>query len=63
MSGSEISFIGETETGLAGGYVCTDSTADITLSSTQTSVPEPASILGFILASGFGASLLKRRCT
>ncbi len=58
-SGSEINFIGEV--GLAGGYSYTDSTAKIIQSSSKTSVPEPSTILATILASGAGASLLKRK--
>ena len=60
MSGSEIIFTGEV--GLAGGYVYIDPAATITLSTSDTSVPEPATILGIILVSSAGASLLKRKC-
>ena len=60
MSGSEITFTGEV--GLAGGYVYIDPAATITLSTSDTSVPEPATILGIILVGSAGASLVKRKC-
>lgn len=60
MSGSSITLTGEL--GLAGGYVYKDSTANITLSSSNTPVPEPATIVGTILASGAGFFLKRKRC-
>jgi hypothetical protein len=62
VSGSEITLAGEL--GLAGGYTYTDSAANVTQTTSNTngtSVPEPATVLGTILAFGAGASLLKRR--
>ena len=62
VSNSEITFTGEL--GLAGGYTYTDSAANVTLTTSNTSgtsVPEPGTVLGTILAFGAGASLLKRR--
>ena len=62
VSNSEITFTGEL--GLVGGYTYTDSAPNITLTTSNTSgtsVPEPGSVLGTILAFGAGASLLKRR--
>jgi hypothetical protein len=50
--------------GQVGGYTYTDSAANITLTTSNTSstsVPEPGTVLGTILAFGAGASLLKRR--
>jgi hypothetical protein len=62
VSEEEITLVGEL--GLAGGYTYTDSAANVTLTTSNisgTSVPEPATVLGTILAFGAGASLLKRR--
>jgi hypothetical protein len=62
VSDSEISFAGEL--GLAGGYTYTDSASNVTVTTSNTSgtsVPEPATALGTILAFGAGACLLKRR--
>jgi hypothetical protein len=62
VSEEEITLTGEL--GLAGGYTYTDSAANVTLTTSNTSgtsVPEPATVLGTILAFGAGASLLKRR--
>ncbi|MCF2148147.1 PEP-CTERM sorting domain-containing protein [Desmonostoc muscorum LEGE 12446] len=49
-SASEISFTGEL--GLAGGYIYKDPTANITLSSSNTSIPEPTSLLGLLFGVG-----------
>jgi len=62
VSEEEITLVGEL--GLAGGYTYTDSAANVTLTTSNTSgtsVPEPGTVLGTILAFGAGASLLKRR--
>lgn len=62
VSEEEITLAGEL--GLAGGYTYTDSDPNVTLTTSNTSgtsVPEPATVLGTILAFGAGASLLKRR--
>lgn len=50
MSGSSITLIGEL--GLPGGYVYTDSAANITLSTPDVSVPEPTPLLGLLFAAG-----------
>jgi hypothetical protein len=47
---SEISLSGEV--GLAGGYVYTDSAANITLSTSSIPVPEPSFQLGLLFAAG-----------
>ena len=50
--------------GLAGGYTYTDPAANVILTTSDTSntsVPEPATVLGTILAFGAGASVLKRK--
>ncbi|MEH2004454.1 PEP-CTERM sorting domain-containing protein [Nostoc sp.] len=49
-SGSEITLIGEL--GLAGQYIYKDPTANITLSSSNTSIPEPSSLLGLLFGAG-----------
>jgi hypothetical protein len=49
-SDSEITLTGEL--GLAGGYTYTDPTANITVSSSNTSVPEPTSLLSLLFAAG-----------
>ena len=62
VSEEEITLVGEL--GLAGGYTYTDFDPNVTLTTSNTSatsVPEPATALGTILAFGAGASLLKRR--
>lgn len=62
VSNSEITFTGEL--GLPGGYTYTDSAPNVTLTTSNTSstsVPEPATVFGTILAFGVGASRLKRR--
>jgi len=62
VSNSEITFTGEL--GLAGGYTYTDSAPNVTLTTSNTSatsVPEPTTVFGTILAFGAGASRLKRR--
>jgi len=62
VSEEEITLVGQL--GLVGGYTYTDSAANVTLTTSNTSstsVPEPGTVLGTILAFGAGASLLKRR--
>jgi hypothetical protein len=62
VSEEEITLDGQL--GLAGGYTYTDSAANVTLTTSNTSgtsVPEPGTVLGTIFAFGAGASLLKRR--
>lgn len=62
VSEEEITLDGQL--GLLGGYTYTDSAANVTLTTSNTSgtsVPEPGTVLGTILAFGAGASLLKRR--
>jgi hypothetical protein len=62
VSNSEITFTGEL--GLAGGYTYTDSAPNVTLTTantSSTSVPEPATVFGTILAFCAGVSRLKRR--
>jgi hypothetical protein len=62
VSEEEITLDGQL--GLLGGYTYTDSAPNITLTTSNTSgtsVPEPGTVLGTILAFGAGASLLKRR--
>lgn len=62
VSEEEITLVGQL--GLAGGYTYTDSAPNVTLTTSNTSgtsVPEPGTVLGTILAFGAGASLLKRR--
>ncbi|MGJ5632632.1 PEP-CTERM sorting domain-containing protein [Nostoc sp. CALU 1950] len=49
-SSSEITLTGEV--GRAGTYIYQDSAANITLSSSSTSVPEPTSLLGLLLGVG-----------
>ncbi len=49
-SSSEISLTGEV--GRAGTYIYQDSAANITLSSSSTSVPEPTSLLGLLFGVG-----------
>ncbi|MBG1270603.1 PEP-CTERM sorting domain-containing protein [Nostoc sp. WHI] len=49
-SSSEITLRGEV--GLLGGYTYQDSAANITLSSSSTSVPEPTSLLGLLFGVG-----------
>lgn len=49
-SSSEISLRGEV--GLAGGYIYTDSAANITLSTSSIPVPEPSAQLGLLFAAG-----------
>jgi hypothetical protein len=62
VSEEEITLDGQL--GLLGGYTYTDSAPNIPLTTSNTSgtsVPEPGTVLGTILAFGAGASLLKRR--
>jgi hypothetical protein len=62
VSEKEITLVGQL--GLVGGYTYTDSAANVTLTTSNTSgtsVPEPGTVLGTILTFGAGASLLKRR--
>jgi hypothetical protein len=62
VSEEEITLIGQL--GSAGGYTYTDFAPNVTLTTSNTSgtsVPEPSTVLGTILAFGAGASLLKRR--
>src|SRR4028119_781530 len=62
VSNSEITFTGEL--GVAGGYTYTDSAPNVTLTTSNTSatsVPEPTTVFGTILAFGAGVSRLKRR--
>jgi hypothetical protein len=62
VSEEEITLVGQL--GQLGGYTYRDSAPNITLTTSNTSgtsVPEPGSVLGTILAFGAGASLLKRR--
>jgi hypothetical protein len=62
VSNSEITFTGEL--GLAGGYTYTDSAPNVTLTTSNTSatsVPEPTTVFGTILAFCAGVSRLKRR--
>jgi hypothetical protein len=49
-SGSEITLTGEV--GRAGVYIYNDPTANITLSSSNTSIPEPTSLLGLLFGVG-----------
>ncbi|BAZ18890.1 hypothetical protein NIES4071_107750 (plasmid) [Calothrix sp. NIES-4071] len=49
-SGASLTLTGEV--GRAGGYIYTDPGANITLSSSKTSVPEPASLLGLLFGAG-----------
>ncbi|MBD2248134.1 PEP-CTERM sorting domain-containing protein, partial [Nostoc sp. FACHB-888] len=56
-SSSEITLTGEV--GRAGTYIYQDSAANITLSSSSTSVPEPASLLGLLF--GVGAIAVSRK--
>ncbi len=48
--GASITLTGES--GLAGGYIYTDTDASITLSSSKTSIPEPTSLLGLLFGVG-----------
>ncbi|BAZ14841.1 hypothetical protein NIES4071_67110 [Calothrix sp. NIES-4071] len=48
-TGSSITLTGES--GLAGGYIYTDPSANITLSSSKTSVSEPTSLLGLLFGT------------
>jgi hypothetical protein len=57
-SSSEISLTGEV--GRAGTYIYQDSAANITLSSSYTSVPEPTSLLGLLFGVGAIASRFSR---
>ncbi len=62
VSNSEITLTGEL--GVAGGYTYTDSAPNVTLTTSNTSstsVPEPTTVFGTILAFGAGVSRLKRR--
>ena len=62
VSNSEITFTGEL--GLAGGYTYPDSAPNVTLTTSNTSatsVPEPTTVFGTILAFCAGVSRLKRR--
>ena len=62
VSEEEITLVGQL--GQVGGYTYTDSAPNVTLTTSNTSgtsVPEPGTVLGTILAFGAGASLLKRR--
>jgi hypothetical protein len=62
VSNSEITFTGEL--GLVGGYTYTDSAPNVTLTTSNTSatsVPEPTTVFGTILAFCAGVSRLKRR--
>lgn len=47
------------ELGLAGGYTYTDPRANITLSSSKTSVPEPSSLLGLLFGAA-GIAVFKK---
>ena len=49
-SSSSITLTGES--GLAGGYIYNDKSANITLSSSNTSVPEPTSLVGLLFGVG-----------
>ena len=60
-SGSEITLTGES--GLAGGYIYKDSNANIILSSSSTSIPEPTTLLGLLLGVGGIAVSKKARET
>ncbi|QSJ16659.1 PEP-CTERM sorting domain-containing protein [Nostoc sp. UHCC 0702] len=60
-SGSEITLTGEL--GLAGGYIYKDSNANIILSSSSTSIPEPTTLLGLLFGVGGIAVSKKARAT